>query len=117
MEEETPDELAYGQVDKPVGTGLVVVAGTEGDGLSIETDETLVGDGGTVGVMAQVAKYMLGAIERALSVGVPFDPSQVADESFEGGRVLEVLDPWGEGKFVLTEGLLEAIEELAPDHL
>jgi len=112
MEEETTDELLCGQTDKPVGTGLVVVAGTEGNGFSIEGDESLVGDGGPVGVMAQVAEHMLGTIERGLRVGVPFDSSQVADEPFEGGRVLEA---GREAKIALTPGLLEAVEELATE--
>ena len=94
MEQETADELLCGQADQPVGTGLVVVAGTEGNGFPIEGHESLVGDGGAVGVMAQVAKDMLGTIKRGFGVGIPFDSSQVADESFEGGRVLEAWRCW-----------------------
>jgi hypothetical protein len=112
MEQETADELLCGQPNKPVGAGLVVVAGTEGNGLSIEGHESLVGDGGAMGVMAQVAKYMLGTIERGFGVGIPFDSSQVAQESFEGARVLEARR---EAKMALTEGLLEAVEELATE--
>ena len=115
VQEETADELACGQADKPVGAGLVVVAGTEGNGLLIEGDESLVGDGGAVGVMAQVAEDMLGTIERGFCVGIPFDSSQVADDSFEGGRVLEGLDARREAKIALTEGLLEAVKELATE--
>jgi hypothetical protein len=112
MEEETADELLCGQPDKPIGTGLVVVADTEGNGLPIEGHESLVGDGGAVGVMAQVAEHMLGTIERGLGVGIPFDSSQVTDESFEGGRVLEARR---EAKIALTPGLLEAVEKLATE--
>ena len=86
-------------------------------GVQIPFSKGLLGHSDADVLLHAISDALLGAIGRALSVGVPFDPSQVADESFEGGRVLEVLDPWGEGKFVLTEGLLEAIEELAPDHL
>ena len=110
MQEETADELLCGQSDQPVGTGLLVVTGTEGNGLPIEGHESLVGDGGAMDVMGQVAEDMLGTIERGLRVGIPFDSSQVADESFEGGRVLEA---GGEAKIALTAGLLEAVEEFA----
>jgi hypothetical protein len=110
MEQETADELLCGQADESVGPRVLVIPGTEGNGLPIEGDESLVGDGGAVGVMGQVAKDMLGTIERGLGVGIPFDSSQVAQESFEGGRVLEA---GREAKIALTPGLLEAVEELA----
>ena len=45
-------------------------------------------------------------------VGIPFDSSQVAQESFEGARVLEARR---EAKMALMEGLLEAVEELATE--
>jgi hypothetical protein len=62
--------------------------------------------------MAQVGEDMLGTIERGFRVGIPFDSSQVADESFEGGRVLEVRR---EAKIALPPGLLEAVEEFATE--
>jgi hypothetical protein len=72
MEQETANELLCRQADESVGSRVLVIPGTEGNGLPIEGHESLVGDGGAVGVMAQVAKDMLGTIEGGLSVGVPF---------------------------------------------
>lgn len=91
MEEKATDKLRSGQAEKSVGSGVGVVSGAEGHDLTVEGEEALVGDGGPVGVMAEVAENMLRMVEGGFGVGVPSDSSQVADKSFEGGRLLEML--------------------------
>ena len=91
MEEKATDKLRSGQAEKSVGSGVGVVSGAEGHDLTVEGEEALVGDGGPVGVMAEVAENMLRMAEGGFGVGVPSDSSQVANQSFEGGRLLEML--------------------------
>lgn len=90
MEEKAADKLLCGQSDKSVGTGLVVVSRTEGNGFSVKGQDPLVGDGGAVGVMTEVAEDMLRAEEGRFGVSVPLDSPQVPDESFEGGAGFQV---------------------------
>lgn len=115
VEEKAADKFLSRQTDKPVGAGLKVVAGAEGNRVSIKGDNAPVGDGGAVGVMAEVCEDMLGAEEGMFGIGIPFNSSQVADQPFEGGRFLKVLDAPGEAKISVVESLLEAVEEFAPE--
>jgi hypothetical protein len=47
--EEAPDELPGSQAYKPGGSRVLVVPGTEGNGLAIKGEEPLLGDGHPVG--------------------------------------------------------------------
>ena len=109
VQKEPANELESREPDKPVGARLVIVPGTEGDGLTIEGKNALVGDGGSVGVLTEVAIDVLGAMEGRLGVSVPFNSSQVPEESLEGVRVPELLGPFREEQFVLAESFLDAV--------
>lgn len=91
MEEKAADELRSGQAEKSVGSGVSVVPGAEGHDLTVEGKQALVGDGGPVGVMAEVAENMFRIVEGGFGVNVPFGSSQVANQSFEGRGLLEIL--------------------------
>jgi len=73
MEEEPADKLPGSQADKPVGSRVLVIPGTEGNGLPIKGQEPLIGEGYPVGVMAQVAEDMPGCHQ--LPHGNPRRPS------------------------------------------
>ena len=117
VEEEATDKLGGRQVDASVRSGLLIVPGPEGDRLPIEGHESLVGDGHPVSVMAQVAEDVPGATERRFSIDDPFGSSEFSGEPFEDGNVSPMGDVAGEGELSLLEGLEQAIEELAADHL
>ena len=117
MEEEPPDKLPGSQADKPVGSRVLVIPGTEGNGLPIKGQEPLVGEGYPVGVMAQVAEDMPGPTEGRFGVDDPFDSPKFSDPPFEDRWVSPVSYVAGEGELSLLEGPLEAVEELATDHL
>ena len=116
MEEEPPDELPGSQADKPVGSRVLVVPGTKGDGLAIKGKESLVGDGHPVGVMAQVAEDMPGATEGRFGVDDPFGSLKFSDPPFEDHWISPAGDLAGEAELSLLEGSLQAVEELPTDH-
>ena len=116
MEEEPADKLPGSQADKPVGSRVLVIPGTEGNGLTIKGEEPLVGEGYPVGVMAQVAEDMPGPTEGRFGVDDPFDSPKFSDPPFEDRWVSPVSDAAGEGELSLLEGPLEAVEELPTDH-
>ena len=116
MEEEAPDELLGSQPEKPVGSWVLVIPGTEGNRLAIKGKDPLVGDGHPVGVMAQVGEDMSGSTEGCFGVDNPFGSPKFSDPPFEDFWISPVGDAAGEGELSLLKGLLEAVEELAPDH-
>jgi hypothetical protein len=109
MEEEATDKLLCSEADPPIGSRVVVIPGAEGNGLIIRGHEPLVGDGHPVGVMTQVAEDVPG-------VDDPLDRPEFLGEPLEGRWVCPMGDVTGEGKFILFEGLLKALDELAADH-
>ena len=117
VEEKAADELLRGQPDESVGPGLLIVACAEGHRIYVQGDDALVGDGGAVGVLAEVAEDMLWAEEGRFGIGVPFDFPQAPDESFEGWAGFQVSDALGEENFSVLERLLEAVEKLSPEQV
>ena len=103
MEEEPPDKLLGRQADKPVGSRILVIPGTEGNGLPIKGQEPLVGEGYPVGVMAQVAEDMPGATERRFGVDDPFGSSKFSNPPFEDCWVSPAGDLSGEAELSLFE--------------
>ena len=75
VEEEPADKLLGSQSDKPVGSRVLVIPGTEGHGLLIRGYEPLVGDSHPVGVMAQVTEHMPRSTEGCFGVDNPFSSS------------------------------------------
>jgi hypothetical protein len=114
VQEKASEELLGVKTDNAVGTGLMVVSCTEGHNVAVSRDDTLVGDGGSMGVMAEVSEDMLGTEEGRLGVGVPLDSLEVPNEPFEGGAGLEMPGALGEGELCVLEGLHEAVEKLSP---
>lgn len=106
MEEEAPDKLLGSQADKPVGSRVLVVPGTEGNGLAIKGKEPLVGDGHPVGVMPQVAEDMPGSTEGRFGVDDPFDSPESSDPPFEDHWISPIGDVAGEGELSLLEAHL-----------
>jgi len=114
VQQKAANELECRQADKPVCARLVIIAGTEGNGLRVESKDALVGDGGSVGVPPQVAIDVGGSLEGRFCVGVPFDSSQVADEFLECVRVLKVAGGFWKKKVAFTERFVQGIEEFSP---
>ena len=106
MEEEPADKLPGSQADKPVGSRVLVIPGTEGNGLPIKGQEPLVGEGYPVGVMAQVAEDMPGSTEGRFGVDDPFGSPEFSDPPFEDRWASPVSDVAGEGELSLLEAHL-----------
>jgi len=116
VEEEPPDKLLGSQSDEPVGAGVLVVPGTEGNRLTIKGQEPLVGDGHPVGVMPQVAEDIAGPTEGRFGVDDPFGSPEFSEPPFEDRWISPAGDPTGEAYLSLFEKPLQTVEELPPDH-
>ena len=116
MKEEPPDKLLGSQSDEPVGAGVLVIPGTEGNRLTIKGEEPLVGDGHPVGVMAQVAEDMPRPAEGRFGIDDPLGSSEFSDPPFEDRWVSPAGDLTEEAHLSLFEDPLQAVEELPADH-
>ena len=85
VEEEAPTELAKGERLGPGPAGAVVFV-AEGDGLVIQVDQPVVGDGDAVSIASKVPQNLLGAVEGRLGVHHPFGAPCFLEEAMEHGR-------------------------------
>jgi len=113
VKEKASNELRCGQTDRPVGDRLRIDPGTEGNGLRIEGKDALVGDGGAMGVAAEIVVHVHGALEGRFGVGVPFDSSQTTEEASKSCGLFELPGVFWKGELALPEGLCESLEEFA----
>ena len=67
MKQETANELRSGEHHRSRFIAAGIVTPTERDVVAIERDETVVGDGDTVGIAAEVADDLLRAAEAGLA--------------------------------------------------
>ena len=101
-----------------VGTiAMCRVTVVEGDLIPFKADQTVVGDGDTVGICAQVWDDVLWAAEGGFTVDVPLGVVEFGKQRFEGRSVCQLCDFSGEDKIIGTVGVFEEGEELTPEQL
>lgn len=117
VKEKPAKELPRRQANKPVGARLVIVSGTECDGFRIKGKDTLVGYCAPVGVLAEIAVHMHWSLKGRFGVGVPFDPSQAAEEPSESGRVFQLSGVFRKVEFAFSECFCQGLEEFTAEDL
>ena len=117
VSKEALNEVSGVEGYEPFGSGLLVVAGAECDGLPVECGKALVGNGHPVGVMTEIAEDVFRRVEGRLGVRVPFLSSQGSDEPFEGRGSFQIAYGLRKAESGFIEELLEAVEELSSEHL
>ena len=113
VEEKAADELLGGE-RHAAGFVLVFVAVVlplERDFTVVHRLEAIVGDGGTVGITAEVSERLLGSAERRFGVDDPVASAQGGEVSPEGGWSFEGFDFAGKLEFSLIESLFEGLEK------
>ena len=99
--------------------GLVaigVVAPPEADVLPVELDETVVADGGLVGVAPEIGQHLAGAGERGLGIDHPVVRSKRGLQTFEGAAAVETIAA-GHTQLALAMGVGEEVEILPAEDL
>ena len=92
MQQEAPDELVGVEPHDLDLVGIGVVAPAEAHVLAVEVDETVVADGGLVGVAPEIGQDLLGAGERGLAVDHPVMRSQHGPQALELAAVFAAGD-------------------------
>jgi hypothetical protein len=82
--EQKAQELVDRQSQEPLLVGMCGVSPAEGDVALLEGDESAVGDGGAVGVAAEIAQRVLRSAEGWLGID---DPVVAEQRSEPGGEV------------------------------
>ncbi len=71
MDQEAPQELVCGESHDLLLAAASVVFPAEGNALSVEADEAMVGDGDAVRVAGEIVENMLGSAEGWLGIDDP----------------------------------------------
>ena len=101
-------------------SGLVaacIVPPTKRDVAAIEGNETVIGDGDTMGVAPEVTDHLLGAAEGGLGIDDPVLAKQRSEKRREALWLFQVLDRSGANQLFLPIDAPESIDKLSPEDL
>jgi hypothetical protein len=113
VEQKASQELVHGQGHEALLVAVGGVSPAEGDLVTGEGNETMVGDGHTMGVSAQVVEDVLGAPERRFAVDDPVPAEEWAQERGESFGRGERLQPTMEAQLTFGESAFQRRDELA----
>lgn len=116
MQQEAAQELLHRQRHQPF---LVVMRGippAKRDLAIPQGDQSVVGDGDTVGVRAEIPQDMLRSSERSLAVDDPVVAKQLSEPGGEDLGLGEELEVAMEAELALGESALQSGHELAAKH-
>src|SRR5436309_3355987 len=116
VQQESAQELVGPQGHQTLFVFVSGIAPAESDDAVGECDEAMVRDGDAMGVLAEVAKRMLGPAEGMLRVHHPWGAEQRTKLGGERLRILQRGECSVEAEFVLRMQLFEALYKLAPKH-
>ena len=112
MKKEPPDKFIglqrHGLLTVPVG----IISPEKRNMAVLDSEDTVIADGDSMGIPAEVLKDPLGAIEGRFAVDDPLLVVEMSPERFEGSEFLEMADTAGEYKIIRREAFFEQIQEL-----
>jgi hypothetical protein len=82
---------------------------------SLVGEDTVIADGDSVSVSAQVLKNALGAIEGRFAIDDPLLVVEVFSEGFEVSGIFEMTETVGEYQIIRLEASFEKVQELASE--
>ncbi len=88
MQKETSQELLRGERHLPLLIPVRIILPAEGNLVTLEGHETVVGDGDAMGVAGEIAQHMMGSAEGWLGIDDPVLTEQGAQEGAERFLVL-----------------------------
>jgi hypothetical protein len=93
-----------------------VILPAESDLAVRHIEQAVIGNRYAMGVASQIMQHMLGATEWLFGVDDPIIAKQGTEESSECFLIGQLLAGSEESKLILTKKMLEASNELAPEH-
>ena len=102
MLDKTAEELGRRQSHFAVLVAVRVVLPTECDALSVECEESVIGDGNAMGVAAEIAKNVLRPAEGRFGINDPILAEQSAQECGEPFRISQRFEWTIQAQFMLA---------------
>ena len=116
VKQKSSDELAGGDGHRSHLVAVGVISPTEGNAFAVEGDESVVGDGDTMSITAEIANDLLGAAEGGLGINNPILTKQCSEERPEVFRFRQMVDRSGAGQPFLAMSAAESGDELSTKH-
>ena len=116
VEEEAVQELHCIEGHDALLAAVGVIPPEEGDLLSVEGQEAMVGYGHAVGVATEIAQDMGGAAEGRLGVNEPLLLAQSGSQILEPCRITKIGSGPAAVELVLVVKLPKSVEELVAEH-
>lgn len=117
VKQKPADELVRGNGHDSCFVAARIVPPTKRDGVAVEGNETVVGDGDTVSVASEVTDHLLRAAEGGLGIDDPVLAKQRSEERREALWLFQVLDRSGANQLFLPIRATQSIDKLAPEDL
>ena len=117
VQQESPDELLRRNSHFALLVAVRIIPPTECDFILVERNESVIGDGHTMSVTAEIAENLLRATKGRLCIDDPFLSVELSNETFKTLRFCQVLDETGKVQTFLSEGLLQSVDELSTKDL
>jgi len=117
VQEKSADELAGREGHRALLIAVSVIPPTERDLVAVEGKQSMIGDRHAVRITAEIAKNLLGSTKRGLRIDDPFMLVELSDKGREALRSVQMLNLASQDQTLLSESMLQSIDELAPEYL
>jgi len=113
MEQESSDELLGLQRHDLLFVPSGVIPPSEGNRTVLESKDTVIADGDSVGISAQILKDPLGTVEGRFAIDDPFLMIKLSSEAFKGMRLFQMRDTAGEDELARFKTIFKIVQKLA----
>jgi hypothetical protein len=100
MKKKPSDELIGLESQGLLFIAIGIVPPAEGDLAVLDFKDTVITDGYSMGISAQVLEDSLGTVKRWLTIDNPFFVIELPSEDLKGSGVLQMTDAAGEDKII-----------------
>ena len=116
VQQESAQELVDGQRHQTLLAVVSGIAPAKSDHAIGKSDQPMVGNGHTMGVLAEITERVLGTAEWTFGINHPWGAEQGTEPGGEGLGILQHREGSVETEFVFRMQRSETVHELAPKH-
>src|SRR5436190_22929441 len=117
MQQEPPDELLGRESHFAFLVAASIVPPAESDLIAVKGNQTMIGNGHTMGITPQVTENLVRATKGRFGIDDPLVPVEFANELGKAFRFRQMLDEAGKVQAILIKGILQSVDELSAENL